>query len=212
MKNKICLILVFLFSLINVGAFPFNKSASKFPDIEKEILKLTQFYENGVKLEYTSSQERDKVLEEIASNLSSLYKHGKMKITENDIFLEVMQKTIKANVYSTGEKTLVEIIITNFDKENNLSKLMKELTKLQEVNASNIRYFQYVKGKLSNTEGIKREIQNTLDLKDINTLDIHNGYVGTADLYNGERVNFAVSSYDTGTYLIIGTPIIFSTY
>ena len=50
------------------------------------------------------------------------------------------------------------------------------------------------------------------NIKDINALDIHNGYVGTAKLQDGERVNFAVSNYDKGTYLVIGTPIIFSTY
>ena len=106
----------------------------------------------------------------------------------------------------------MEAIITNFTKEKKILNLIQELSQLQ-VNTSNRpRYFKYVKGKINNTEEGLYIVEETKRIKDIDTLDIHDGYVGTGKLQDGERVNFAVSNYDKGTYLVIGTPIIFSTY
>ena len=89
---------------------------------------------------------------------------------------------------------------------------MKELTELQTKCAKDIRYFQYIKGKINNKNITIDKIKKIQEMKNINTLDIHNGYVGTANLYNGERVNFSVCTYNTGSYLVIGTPVIFTTY
>jgi hypothetical protein len=46
----------------------------------------------------------------------------------------------------------------------------------------------------------------------MNILDINNGYAGTGCLGNGNKINFALIKYDTGSHIIIGTPIIFATY
>jgi hypothetical protein len=49
-------------------------------------------------------------------------------------------------------------------------------------------------------------------IRKINILKINNGYTGTGYLSNGEKINFALVKYNTGSYIIIGTPIIFTTY
>ena len=119
---------------------------------------------------------------------------------------------IITNVFEDNGGSLVEIKIINYDNEKSLSNLMKELTELQTNNAKEIKYFQYFKGKIDNKERIIDEVSKIPKLKKVKTLDIHNGYVGTACLNDGQRVNFVTSSYNSGTYIIIGTPIIFSTY
>ena len=43
-------------------------------------------------------------------------------------------------------------------------------------------------------------------------LDLNNGYTGRGYCSDGEKINFAISNYNTGAYIIIGTPIIFATY
>lgn len=43
-------------------------------------------------------------------------------------------------------------------------------------------------------------------------MKISNGYSGTGYLNDGEKINFALVDYDTGSHIIIGTPIIFTTY
>ena len=49
-------------------------------------------------------------------------------------------------------------------------------------------------------------------IKKINLLKINNGYAGTGYLNNEDKINFALIRYDTGSHIIIGTPIIFATY
>jgi hypothetical protein len=53
---------------------------------------------------------------------------------------------------------------------------------------------------------------NQNHIENIQLLNINNGYTGTGYLSNGDKVNFALSKYDTGSHIIIGTPIIFATY
>ena len=49
-------------------------------------------------------------------------------------------------------------------------------------------------------------------MKTLEVLNIHNGSVGKAELYDGNKINMGFTKYDTGEYLIIGTPVIFVTY
>ncbi|MGG7176918.1 hypothetical protein ACQPU1_04980 [Clostridium paraputrificum] len=212
MKNKICLILVFLFSFINLGAIPQKELVNSFISIESEIKGYSNFLESGVKVEYKSNLKKEKEFEKLKDNIISFYKNEDIIAKDDNIQVNKILKKININIYEENDKTQVEITLINYDSEKSLSKLMKELTKLQTNNAIEVRYFKYVKGRINNTEEALEAIKNTSYLKDIETLDIHNGNVGTAILYDGERVNFVISSYDTGSYLIIGTPIIFTTY
>ena len=50
-----------------------------------------------------------------------------------------------------------------------------------------------------------------LHLKGVRTININNGYTGIAK-YKNEKINFAINNYNTGSYLTIGTPIIFTKY
>ena len=43
-------------------------------------------------------------------------------------------------------------------------------------------------------------------------LEISNGSIAKATLMDGTNINIGQISYDTGSYLIIGTPVIFITY
>ena len=79
-------------------------------------------------------------------------------------------------------------------------------------NSNELKYFKYIKGKINNEKNILECINEEKIIKNLKILDIHNGYVGTAYLDNGEKVKIAYSNYNTGSYFIIGSPIIFTTY
>lgn len=209
MKYKICLILVFLFSFSNVEALSKEMVAT---EIEGQVREISSFEENGVKVEYKTSIDDEIVFNELKSKMIKLFSEDEITYTDEEIIAKNNDINAQANIYVEDNTTLVEIKVINYDKENTISKLMKELAELQGKNIEDIRYFQYIKGRINNKDEMLNLINNRLEMKNINTLDIHNGYVGTADFYNGERVNFVVSSYNTGSYLIIGTPIIFTTY
>jgi len=209
MKYKICLILVFLFSFSNVDALSKEMVATK---IEGQVKEISAFVENGVKVEYRTSKDNEIVFNELKMKINKLFSKQEIKLDDGQIIGKDNDIDIQGNIYVEDNITLVEIKIINYNKENTISNLMKELVELQGKNIEDIRYFQYIKGRINNKDEVLETINNRLEMKNINTLDIHNGYVGTANFYNGERVNFVVSSYDTGSYLIIGTPIIFTTY
>ena len=75
------------------------------------------------------------------------------------------------------------------------------------------QYFSYYKGKLSScNKEIKEELIKKSGIEKETILEISNGYAGVGSLRDDEKVNFAFTNYDTGSYVIIGTPIIFETY
>lgn len=209
MKYKICLILVFLFSFSTVEAVPKEIVVT---EIEGQVREISSFVENGVKVEYRTSINDEIVLREIKTNMLKLFPVKDIALDKGQITVADNNVNIQVNTYVEDNNTLVEIEIINYDIENTIPKLMKELVKLQGKNIEDIRYFQYIKGKINCKDEILDSINNKLDMENISILNVHNGYVGTANLYNGEMVNFAISCYDTGPYLIIGTPIIFATY
>lgn len=208
MKKKVYAIFVLITLLLNIEAIPINN----FSSVEKKVNEISEFVENGVKVEYTtlnSIEEEIKILElKLRKNLNKYqieFKDNSLNIqTDNDLYI--------INVFQKNIYTKVDISIINYDKDINLNILINRLHNLKDNKSNNLRYFQYVKGKINNKEEMTNKLKETKELKNINTLKIHNGYVGTASLYNGERVNYTISSYDTGSYLIIGTPIIFTTY
>lgn len=213
MKYKICLIFGFLFSIITIGSFPLiDWSYSDFYVIEKEVKENTEFVESGVKVEYESNLIKGDILKSLEEILRDKYNLSNLIIKDDQIQLKTEDVTIVANVYENNKKTIVDVEMTNFSKEKKILNLMQELSQLLVNNSDKPRYFKYIKGRIFNEDNGLDLIKSIQKIKDIDTLEIHNGYVGTAKLHDGERVNFAVSNYDKGTYLVIGTPIIFSTY
>lgn len=211
MKNKICLILVFLFSFLSGSINSYGKQDIGINSIELKVNKISEFSESGVMIRYKTNNSKEKELNSIKQNISKKYLN-ECNVSENEVVSRTSTFDIQAYAWEDSGKTFVELKIINYSKENSLSNLMKELTKLQTKNIFDIRYFQYIKGKVNNIDETLDSVKKIQEIMNINTLAIHNGYVGTANIYNGERVNFAVSTYDTGSYLIIGTPVIFATY
>lgn len=213
MKVRVCLVLSFLFSVIFISAFPIvSWSCNDFYSIEKLIKEESTFVESGVKIEYESNISLEDTLSLIQKKIKKHYSSSVSEITNDGISIKCNNIEINIIVYENKGKTLVDAVITNFSKDKKLLNLIQDLSQLQVNTSSKPRYFKYIKGKINNTEEGLDIISKVQNIKDINALDIHNGYVGTAKLQDGERVNFAVSNYDKGTYLVIGTPIIFSTY
>ncbi|PRR83144.1 hypothetical protein [Clostridium vincentii] len=209
MKYKICLILVFLFSFSTIEAVPKEKVAT---EIEGQVREISSFVENGVKVEYKTSTDDELVLKELKHNISKSFPEKNITCDEEQITGADNSMDIQANIYVEDNNTIVEIKIINYNKEITISDLMKDLSQLKSKNSDGIKYFQYIKGKINYKDKILETINNRLAMENISTLDAYNGYVGTANLYDGEKVNFAISCYDTGSYLIMGTPIIFATY
>ena len=59
-----------------------------------------------------------------------------------------------------------------------------------------------------------QKIHNYLqdEIEDVQITDYYNGCFGTGYLEENEKISFVISKYNTGYYLIVGTPTIYISY
>ena len=112
-----------------------------------------------------------------------------------------------------NELIKVEVIVTNNDKTLSESYLKLLVQEIRNSNFIDERYFSFIKGKIKTEDkNAFEDIENKLKIKVNENLDISNGSIAKATMMDGTNINIGQITYDTGSYLIIGTPIIFVTY
>ena len=210
---KILPILAFFLLIIETVPVKSELISDNFYFLEDELINAGDFIENGVRVEYSSKNNLENELLVIKKNLSDLFKED-VYIDNNTIFFSDDQRDIKVLVWSSEEETKVQITYINNKKECTIRKMIKEMEQIQYFAAENIKYFNFVKVKI--IEEKKQDILDTLkeniEEKTLEELDIVNGKIGKGKLKDKNKINFSFMSYDTGEYLIIGTPVIFITY
>ena len=166
--------------------------------MEMEIKRIEEYFQ-GYKISFSKDVNNISILNIIKDETSIEIKGIDLK--------DKLQVTIKATVYG-DEKKLGE-----------LEQLLQEYTKNKEVEA---KYYKYMKGKLRNKkiDNVLQSINNTLvqeGFGSIETLEIDNGYTSVAALNSyllrdEININYSLCSYETSTYIFIGTPIIDEIY
>ena len=107
----------------------------------------------------------------------------------------------------------VQVILINNDVSKSEEELKKLSQKIRNDNFINERYFSFIKGKLNTQDkNLIDDLEKNINIKDNEYLDINNGCVAEATFEDNQHINIGQIKYDTGSYLIIGTPIIFVTY
>lgn len=226
MKNKIIiLVFIFILSLSNLSNLSFAK---KNTDIINKIIESA----NGCTVEYgiRANFEIDENGEKYCLNLLKKLNlsDSVINISKNGKYYSVDFESEAVNGYieysDYDNHNLVSLKIVRIDNENRLDELISTINSA--INKKDIKYFQYLKAKVSegDTEKVNNEIINMLRTKNtsnISTVKLRNGtstvaytkqFIPVKD--NGKLVdlNFAVCSYGSGNYLIIGTPIIIEAY
>ena len=100
--------------------------------------------------------------------------------------------------------------ITNYDEKYYTNELIENNYKVK--TKQNARIMKYTKYKINNLKETLYKLKNMQIFNNIKFIPLDRGYVGTGVLMNGEKINIALSSYDTGMYLIVSTPIIYVEY
>jgi len=215
MKKMMKVISTIVLSLIVIGAVPTKSElpSDNFDFIENRIKESSEFIQNGIKVEYSVSQPISKEISRIEKYFNLNF-HKNVQTDGNSIIYDDSTKQIKALVWSDNENTKVQIIYINNDKNANTFHLKKELNQMQNIAAKNIKYFNFIKVKIieERKQNLLEILKNNIDKDTLEIMDIHNGSVGKANLYDGNKVNIGFVKYDTGEYLVIGTPVIFITY
>ena len=208
--KKPCFILIIIF-----GLSIFSKSVMAcegFDAVSNKIFNIISFSESGIMVQYNTLNSIDEEINLLTKRLKNNSNNKNIKILPKEIKITRKDSYIDINVYKERNIVQTEIYITNYNKTKSMSELKKELMKLQTKNAFNIKYFKYIKGKIKNENQVNNLLNNKKVLVNVKGLNIHNGYVGDANLTNGLKVNFAKIKYNSGSYFILGNPIIYTTY
>lgn len=203
-KNFFIYIIIFSINLSGVSSN--NLENISFYQLENFLINKTEFNENGVKLQYNIESNKDYELNRILGLMSDKYKIE--NINNKYHFYLKSNNTIEIKIWEEDNITFVESFIINKNKCMSTEDLKRELDNILSSKVRNKRYFKYYKGEISNTDNF--DIDNIELKKEL--LKIENGYVGKETLKNGEKLSYGIMKYNTGVYLVIGTPVIFTTY
>ena len=215
MKKILKIISIVAFFLLIIDTVPVKSELipDDFYFLETELINAGDFIENGVRVEYSSKNSLENELLVIKENLSNLFKED-IYIDNNSIFFSDKQRDIKVLVWDSENETKVQITYINNKKEYTTEQIMKEMEEIQDFVSNNIKYFNFVKVKIieEQKKNFLEILKRSLKERTIEELDIVNGKVGKGILKDENKINFSFMSYDTGEYLILGTPVIFITY
>lgn len=195
MKVKISILTFFICTIFSIGSYN--------SDVIEEVLKKTEceIVESG-----------------IVFNLSNVKSDDVLSIEKSlDDFMSECQISIDKTPLQ--EKRLDIYIIS---KNKNIKSLKYDIQKRLSVKNINIKSNVYYKGKLKENDLEKYKFIMEKQLlangcKNIKTSPIKNGIVGTADASTYDYIetkegrvdiSFALCRYKSGTYIIVGSPII----
>lgn len=229
MRKKV-FILSFIF-IIAVSFFDHNFSfAKKNTDIINEIVVETEasVTEYGVRSCIKTDNDGETFSLEIFRKLNIWGLNTNVVKDKNLFCIEFNNESINGYIENMKYENynIVTINIIEKGTVNGIAKLRTAIEKALGDYSSKAKYYQYLKAEIPNKDISKtnENIKNLLKgygAVNINTIDIDNGFstIAYTKRYpvirnNGKYMdfNYAVCSYSSGNYIIIGTPIIISTY
>lgn len=212
--KKVFFVFLLIFSLLIIGGkeYKCESKEDSFSKIEGYVINNYDFVQNGIKLEYTVDE---KLCKEYL-RIKQFFEENNFLVlsTENNnITAESENIDYSINICEYNDLIKVQVILINNDVSKSEEELKKLSQKIRNDNFINERYFSFIKGKLNTQDkNLIDDLEKNLNIKVNEYLDINNGCVAEAAFEDNQHINIGQIKYDTGSYLIIGTPIIFVTY
>lgn len=212
--KKVFFVFLLIFSLLIIGGkeYKCESKEDSFSKIEGYVINNYDFVQNGIKLKYTVDE---KLCKEYL-RIKQFFEENNFLVlsTENNnITAESENIDYSINICEYNDLIKVQVILINNDVSKSEEELKKLSQKIRNDNFINERYFSFIKGKLNTQDkNLIDDLEKNLNIKVNEYLDINNGCVAEATFEDNQHINIGQIKYDTGSYLIIGTPIIFVTY
>lgn len=213
MKVKVSIIILILLSFFNIGAVSSsNIKSSSFSSMESACINKSQFIENGSKIQYKSKNSIDNEKNRIKEYIIDKFTVNYYDLENNETKFINDDMQIETDLWNDDKYTYAVITIVNNNTDYKTEELISILKELENEDFIEMQCYQYYKGRISSDKEDEyiNDIFSSIYNADI--ISINNGYTGSGYCTDGEKINFAISNYDTGNYVIIGTPIIFTTY
>lgn len=200
-------------------------------DIIGELISGTDSHieEYGITVNFITDMDQEALCRDILKQMDFINPEEN-KITKNDKMYNVDFQTNSINGYiETTKCDKYNIIILNIVVKNDEYELKNMKNHVENVISSfskDAKFFEYVKAKssLDNVENIQHKMNAILqeaNARDMQTIKLRNGYSSTANTgrympiaCDGRAMdlNYAVCNYQSGNYVIIGTPQILTSY
>lgn len=229
MRKKLFIFLLTI--IISFGGFSGNFSyAKKDIDLFNGVLNLTQaaVAEYGIKATFTVEEGGENYCLNLFKKLNLAVKTINIAKDSNMYCLEFNNEYLDGYIESMSYENynIITINILRKSQYTGFSQLKELIEKSVREKQKDIKYFQYVKAKISSSNLSKVNNNIIAFLKDndatnVDTIDLGSGYstVAYTKRYpsivdDGKKIdfNYAVCGYSSGNYLIIGTPVIITSY
>ena len=191
MNNNIFIAALFCFSLI-FSPSTMNLDNKVYSKVEEEICNIEEY---GMKIEYIT----DENIKDEFNNISDY-----IKIEDFDSIVE-------------NSKSRVQIVIVSKNRID-FNDIKEYFQVIHNKNMKNIKYYTYIKGNIrenNNIDEIEEKLIKSIGkskVKKNKRINLEKGTTGIINLKSDYQFNYSIMTYEEDRKLILGTPIIFTTY
>lgn len=214
MRKIFFILMICIFSSCVNGSYVFGES-----DLYEKINSIIEFGESGIKISYKTNSDIKDILQEI-NDLDLCYLDD-ILIMENNIDTsfsfekESEKNSIKILIGKSIGGYNVDIEIIDKKKLISVDTIKLKFSRLK--NIIDLSYFTFIRGKAKDQcrDELEKNLFNILDCYNIqnkSSILLENGLTGIFTVQKRLKINYSIMNYNDGTYLIMGSPIIFITY
>ncbi|EOU2032535.1 hypothetical protein C4D34_01405 [Clostridium perfringens] len=214
MNNNIFIAALFCFSLI-FSPSTMNLDNKVYSKVEEEICNIEEY---GMKIEYIT----DKNIRNQFENISDYIKiedFDSIVEKENEIYLNTSKEQfdLDINLIEENSKSRIQIVIVSKNRIY-FNDIKEYFQVIHNKNMKNIKYYTYIKGNIrenNNIDEIEEKLIKSIGkskVKEIKRINLEKGTTGIINLKSDYQFNYSIMTYEEDRKLILGTPIIFTTY
>lgn len=214
MNNNIFIAALFCFSLI-FSPSTMSLDNKVYSKVEEEICNIEEY---GMKIEYIT----DENIKDQFNNISDYIKiedFDSIVKKENEIYLNTSKEqfNLDINLIEENSKSRIQIVIVSKNRID-FNNIKEYFQVIHNKNMKNIKYYTYIKGNIRENNNID-EIEEKLiesvgksKIKEKQRINLEKGTTGIINLKSDYQFNYSIMTYEEDRKLILGTPIIFTTY
>ncbi|WP_415336409.1 hypothetical protein [Clostridium perfringens] len=214
MNNNIFIAALFCFSLI-FSPSTMNLDNKVYSKVEEEICNIEEY---GMKIEYIT----DENIKDEFNNISDYIKiedFDSIVEEENEIYLNTSKEqfNLDINLIEENSKSRVQIVIVSKNRID-FNDIKEYFQVIHNKNMKNIKYYTYIKGNIrenNNIDEIEEKLIKSIGkskVKKNKRINLEKGTTGIINLKSDYQFNYSIMTYEEDRKLILGTPIIFTTY
>ena len=214
MNNNIFIAALFCFSLI-FSPSTMSLDNKVYSKVEEEICNIEEY---GMKIEYIT----DENIKDQFNNISDYIKiedFDSIVEKENEIYLNTSKEqfNLDINLIEENSKSRIQIVIVSKNRID-FNNIKEYFQVIHNKNMKNIKYYTYIKGNIrenNNIDEIEEKLIKSIGkskVKETKRINLEKGTTGIINLKSDYQFNYSIMTYEEDRKLILGTPIIFTTY